>query len=421
MGESEKNTNNNKEKLGENILKVTSDIGKIAQTLGQVKETQQRSLEIHREEVMESYLAMDKDLDEVWDEYNKNDTFHEYLVDGALLTCTQATLDPFILPDGECIELNKGLDQSEYERKQSRLDVSENGVYINNLRYATTRDTEMDVNIFPFRCNCGQKIYGASEIEYIKDHLEDCKENGVCKYLMWLNEEWDNMPIDTQNNTQGYLKIIDTQVQKSVDGKVLENEQIVTRISEGITRTSVLFCRRGGLIVPLTSGQELLLINNDYSDLNEDEILLITTIYGEANLCSEYSWKAIAHIIMNRVGYREWSQYKTPVDIIKYTGFDAYISHNNPYNEAESYFRNRDYSNDKIENMIQVVMPILRGEEEDITQNAVLYYSPKAQEKLHKSNPEKYKEVPNFASSSQTEEVKINGTENDDFKFYKYK
>ena len=71
--------------------------------------------------------------------------------------------------------------------------------------------------------------------------------------------------------------------------------------------------------------------------------------------------------------------------------------------------------------MIQVVMPILRGEEEDITQNAVLYYSPKAQEKLHKSNPEKYKEVPNFASSSQTEEVKINGTENDDFKFYKYK
>lgn len=39
---------------------------------------------------------------------------------------------------------------------------------------------------------------------------------------------------------------------------------------------------------------------------------------------------------------------------------------------------------------------------------------------MHKKEPQKYKEVPDFALSSSVEEVKITGTENDDFRFFKY-
>ncbi len=403
--------------------------------LDRTGEEMNRAMEIHKEELMEVYEEAGEDLSAVWDEYNQYDTFHEYLIDGAMLTCTQATLEPVTLtdgtimelnqgaceytklPNGRVIEINKGL-QSEYERLHTRLNVSENGLYLGKTPYATVKDTVRDVNILPFRCNCQQKVTGISEMTMIQENMEDCKENGICKYLMWLNEEWDNMPLSNSEHSviePSYLSISDITWIKKEDGT---KEPIVSN-SEGITRTSVLFCKRGGLIIPLTSGQGRLILD-DYSDLSDDEILLVTTIYGEADACSENSWRAIANIIMNRVGVREWSQYKTPVEIVKYTGFDAYKDRNVPYLEAEAYFKNRDYSNENIERMIQVIMPILRGEEDDITQNAVLYYSPETQAAMHKKEPQKYKEVPDFALSSSVEEVKITGTENDDFRFFKY-
>ena len=55
------------------------------------------------------------------------------------------------------------------------------------------QDTIKGQNIIPFRCNCVEKPNRLSEIERIKDNIDDCKENGVCKNLMNLNEEWDNM------------------------------------------------------------------------------------------------------------------------------------------------------------------------------------------------------------------------------------
>ena len=292
MGEFEKRT----KKIVRNTF---LNIERNGSNFKQAKETSHRSLEIHKEEIIEDYLAEGMDIDErwneIWNEYNKSDQFHEYLVQGAVLTCTQAMLEPFFFESVESIFLDKmegssshlkayreilnanksinekmiklhdGFDESEYDRKLTNFDVKKKNVSINNLSYATVKDAERDVNIIPFRCNCAQKIYGESELEYILDHLEDCKENGVCKYLMWLNEEWDNMPIDTQNNTQGYLKI--------VDGMVSTDAQENASASEGITRTSVLFCRRGGLIVPLTSGQEFIMVR----EMNDDIVIASST------------------------------------------------------------------------------------------------------------------------------------------------
>ncbi len=221
----------------------------------QIEEIQRRAKEIHKEEYMESHET-GEDFDEVWDrEYNKSDNFNEYIVNGALLTCTQATLEPFIIPNDDPIELDRGPKESEFEfkygfgRKQTRLNVGENHLYLGKASYATVKDTVKDVNITPFQCNCAQMISSLSEIKYIRDHLEDCKKNGVCKYLMRLNEEWDNMPLENTENAitpSSYLSISDV-------------EEYSVCYFEGITRTSVLVCKRGGgLIIPLTSGQDVL-------------------------------------------------------------------------------------------------------------------------------------------------------------------
>ncbi len=61
-----------------------------------------------------------------------------------------------------------------------------------------------------------------------------------------------------------------------------------------------------------------------------------------------------------------------------------------------------------------------RKEQEDTTNNVVLFYSPELQAKLHELNPSMYKNPPGFVND-QVEEVYISGSENDDIKFFRYK
>lgn len=60
-----------------------------------------------------------------------------------------------------------------------------------------------------------------------------------------------------------------------------------------------------------------------------------------------------------------------------------------------------------------------RGKTNDTTDGCTLYYSPKAQAALAKKYPFKYKTKPGW-DFSKLEEVKVSGTEKDDFKFYSY-
>lgn len=165
--------------------------------------------------------------------------------------------------------------------------------------------------------------------------------------------------------------------------------------------------------------------NSDNTIRSADEFkILVATVYGEAANSSETAWQAIAFVIKNRVGKREWTQYKTVSDIIKKTGFDAYTQRNVPYVSAEKYLNeNQDVegNNTKIEKLISVLTPVYLNKVTDITGGAVLYYSPNAQAALHKINPKTWKEKPNWNFSILTE-VKIPGLiASDDFKFYKYK
>ena len=129
----------------------------------------------------------------ILDEADTQNIMKEYLVHGARLRCTKGMLNQYKVDDQTTITLNKSSAEVENERLYSILDVKENPMSLKDyLWYATVKDTIKGQNIIPFRCNCVEKPNRLAEIERIKENIDDCKENGVCKYLMNLNEEWDN-------------------------------------------------------------------------------------------------------------------------------------------------------------------------------------------------------------------------------------
>ena len=83
---------------------------------------------------------------------------------------------------------------------------------------------------------------------------------------MQLNKEWDNMPLpnredgDPQYEARRYLTKRNVYVKDGapkMDIEDMPEEYLESEDIEGITMTSVLFCKHGGLICPVTSGQEM--------------------------------------------------------------------------------------------------------------------------------------------------------------------
>lgn len=156
------------------------------------------------------------------------------------------------------------------------------------------------------------------------------------------------------------------------------------------------------------------------SQYSKEFILFVSTIAGEAANSSRASWKAIAHVIMNRFKYKEWRDYQTITDIILKTGFDAAKEKNQPFLNVYNSLSTGNPSSLALQ-IIAAVKPIYDGIIKDPTGKVVLYYSPKAQLYLSQRMPHKYKRVPSLWDFNLLEEVKISGTENDDFKWYRYK
>lgn len=156
----------------------------------------------------------------------------EYLVEGAVLKCTMATLEK---------KTYKNKDYSAVlPSERTFLKVTENKVASCNggLCYATVNDSKKTDNIPPFRCNCMLAPYTDEEWGALEAD-ESCKEEGTCKALMNLNKEWDNLP--------------------RVDG----DAQQVNGISI-INMGSILFCRHGGIITPDESGQRIHKLLNSF-------------------------------------------------------------------------------------------------------------------------------------------------------------
>ena len=211
-------------------------------------------------------------------DYIEENKYQQYLVDGAVLRCDQAMTDDVVFTEwGEKVVLENKADEvcniilNVSENPVYEDDDSENSMTINGLRYAIVKDTIKNVNIIVPKCNCRLAADREKEEERIRNDL-DRNKNGVCMHLMRLNEEWDNYEVkDAKGFAIKYAKRVNVAPSpfSAGAGRVLdESEDVVWEEVEGITMTSVLFCKHGGLIMPVTSGQ---------TAYSEEEIILIYT------------------------------------------------------------------------------------------------------------------------------------------------
>ena len=196
------------------------------------------------------------DRDEVDDFLNKNyedKESCEYLVDGAILTCTNCTKEPVTvnfktsgytvertykaLPD---MSISYNLLSAGDTKVYGKLTVTENSTAnANGLMNATIVDCVRENNIPSFGNCLRAPDSNLEKSVFSKLYCEEKKgikseATGTCQYLMRLESEWENYEIGQRF--------------QSFDDDVEGNKT-------GITMTSMLFCKHGGFIYPVTSGQ----------------------------------------------------------------------------------------------------------------------------------------------------------------------
>ena len=233
-----------------------------------------KNIEEQESQVIEDVFTAEEiaaEIQKKYQEFMEQEEKKKYLIDGAVLVCNKATLDNFELMDGTEIPL-AGLkyktQQDRDERQETVLHVRRDysNMSVGISRNATVLDckkgelSELDAkkketgevsfkaNVYPFRCNCMEKADRVEEQEIIKAHLGECKTNGVCQYLMRLNDKWENWPGEVGKfHEKRAVRVLE----ETEDGE----EKVAFVNADCITMTSVLFCKHGGLITPVWSGQ----------------------------------------------------------------------------------------------------------------------------------------------------------------------
>lgn len=195
--------------------------------IGQAIKYKEEAQKLQQEKI-EEYLSEDKTEEEL---------AKEYLVDGAILECSSATLETKIIGTRECRPIN-GLTITKLLVGEKKREATANG-----LGYGNINDTIVNDNIKPFRCNCVNLPDRQSEIDAIEADAS-CETEGNCKHLIKLNSKWYNLPSDSGAEYQSFG---DKEGEKQT----------------GINMTSCLFCKHGGFITPKRSGQIILIDNEE--------------------------------------------------------------------------------------------------------------------------------------------------------------
>lgn len=175
----------------------------------------------------------------------------EYLVEGALLTCSLATKKPLIIQE-ETYESGMKATGSILERPEavSKLKVNPKKSGFNGYIPANIYDSKKSKNICPFG-NC-MSMLTSKDVSIIREMGESAKRTGICQCLMNLNEEWENLPSINEADLFEFPGEEDKEK------------------PYGITRTSILFCKRGGIISALTSGQSVFADENIWESYEKD-------------------------------------------------------------------------------------------------------------------------------------------------------
>ena len=223
-----------------------------------VKTANERQDQLKKDTATRYGLSPEEDLDAFLAEEYQREQSKEYLVDGAILTCTNCTNKTVWIPVGmaemaisvenkEDINTN-AIQELEEDKVYGKLRVTENpDANVEGLKYATAADCIQKNNIPSFG-NCKRIPDSKAEAEIFIEMKErnvpmDSSERteGTCKYLMKLEKTWENYEIG-----KSFLTFNDEK-----NGK-----------KAGITMTSILFCKHGGFIYPVTSGQTMVQEDN---------------------------------------------------------------------------------------------------------------------------------------------------------------
>ena len=130
------------------------------------------------------------------------------------------------------------------------------------------------------------------------------QKHGVCQYLMDLEDEWENSNFGVEYESFFNLGIVPT----IGSGRFMGLPIVISEEESkaGIIMTSVLFCRHGGFIYPVTSGQGY----NAVESVSGQEKLyaLACTVYGDnkGGLLEEQQ-KANAEYIYNFLKKQGWT------------------------------------------------------------------------------------------------------------------
>ena len=236
----------------------------------------------------------EKDKKEFFANYLSMET--EYLVEGALLTCSQATNEVIYINDPEAeIETQYFFEGSEAQTENPLLNVK-NPANDGSAHYATVSDTKRNENMMSFR-NCKRTNSTTADEAKVLGMRKDCQKYGTCYALMDLCDEWVNVKSGAEYGTVGSDK------------------------KNCINMLSHLGCYQGGMIYPLTTGQgetEDEVIEIDFEELareygarsynTPDELkeaalaeLIARAIYGEQTSSDGKKQEAVAWIMANRL------------------------------------------------------------------------------------------------------------------------
>ncbi len=233
----------------------------------------------------------------------------EYIVDGAILTCTNCTIEDRYIKNeinpsgtleaitGYCYyaPIDESINRSEFpnigKKALGRLTVTENpAAEANSLKYATVTDCVKENNI-PYFGNCLRapdselEMYTFNAIHKEANQGMEKRKEGSCKYLMKLESEWENYEIG-----QSFLSFPD-------DAKGQQS---------GITMTSMLFCKHGGFIYPVTSGQVKVEEEVEEEIVEEEEVEEVLVL-PEVDAANPQSVKEFMWVFFRNEGFSEYA------------------------------------------------------------------------------------------------------------------
>jgi len=245
----------------------------------------------------------------------------EYVVDGALLTCTRCS------KHARKVKIDGAWLAGELQdvEKNSRIYTGDRPQTINGLVPAGVKDC-----IGGMRGEELNKILLAQNLMHKKDKIIEAIEEGkgTCYCFMKLNEEWENLSIAGE-----YMAGEMTLPKAGIEKALLSASYMKFNGVEGINMLSILFCQfGGGIITALESGQDkdispnwqnIESVWNGEEEWNDEQLKMakyITTVL----LSRGYSNEIIAGLVGNIVNEGGFGKFESS---LYSSGKPKYLEH----------------------------------------------------------------------------------------------